>query len=120
MTTIKWAGVLTASLTGALIVASNVLLAALSTYAVPPVINGLGIGIASTSSVVAFGAHVFDRADRKVNLVAAVVADRLDALEKRVGDYNAGFVDGFELRERHELSIVPQESVPRGVTRRPH
>src|SRR5262245_40261307 len=121
MTTVKWAGVLTATLSGALVAMANTLLAALTPYTVPPVVNEAGIGLVSTSTVLAFGAHALELADRKLDLLTDLVVMRLESLERRVGDYNNGFVDGYQHRLDPEVAVVPAltQDPGRGASRRP-
>jgi hypothetical protein len=103
----KWAGILVASLTSALVALANVLLAALTHYSVPAVVNGFGIGVTAAGVAVAFSAHLFERVDRKLDLMVELLVARLEDLESRVGDRNSGFVEGYLLNQAHEASVVP-------------
>jgi hypothetical protein len=107
MTGIKWAGILSSTLTIALIGLANVLLATLTRYSVPNAVNSFGAGIAAASAVIAFGAHAHARTSRKLDLMAHVCSTRLDDLQSRVDDYNTGFVEGYLLSQGREAPVAP-------------
>jgi hypothetical protein len=103
----KWAGILLGTLSLALLALANVLVASLTTYDVPNVVNDLGIGITAASVAVAFSAHLYMQVNRKLDLMLDLVVTRLEDLESRVGDHNTGFVEGYLLNQSREASVVP-------------
>jgi hypothetical protein len=107
MTGFKWAGILTGTLTIALIALANVLVVTLTTYAVPNVVNDFGIAVAAVSTAIACSAHLYERVSRKLDLMVDLFVGRLEALEERVGDRNSGFVEGYLLGHGPDASVVP-------------
>jgi hypothetical protein len=103
----KWAGILSGTLTVALLALANVLVATLTEYEVPSVVNDFGIGITAASVAVAFSAHLYDKANRKFDLMVDLLVTRLEDLESRVGDHNTGFVEGYLLNQSRDASVVP-------------
>jgi hypothetical protein len=116
MTGVKWAGILSGTLTFALVGLANVLVGALTHYSVPAPVNEFGAGVAAASMVIAFGAHVHHLANRKLDRILEVFGTRIDDLESRVGDYNTGFVEGYLASQGRETAIAPVVQHP--LTRR--
>jgi hypothetical protein len=103
----KWAGILTGTLTAALLILANLLLATLTRYTVPLVVNVFGVGVAAASAAIAFSAHLYDRVTTKLDQVFDMLVGRLEDLENRVGDRNTGFVEGYLLGHGPEATVVP-------------
>ena len=97
MMAFKWTGILIAVVTTALDGMANLLLETLTTHSVPQVINVLALGLTVVGSLVAFGAHLQERTDRRLDQIDRLVIRRIDELETRIGDHNSGFVEGYLL-----------------------
>ncbi|MEN3305851.1 MAG: hypothetical protein V7603_2053 [Micromonosporaceae bacterium] len=103
----KWAGIISGTLAVGLVAMANVLLAALTRYTVPNVVNDFGIGLAAAGGAIAVSAHLFEQVNRKLDLMVDLFVARLEDLENRVGDRNTGFVEGYLLNQSREASVVP-------------
>lgn len=112
----KWTGVLIAVVLVPTTAMANVLLDTLTEREVPSIVNLFAVATAVVSTVIAFVAHVYQLTAARINVIAETLAARLEALEERFGDYNAGFVAGYVLSDgRDPATVVPlaQRPVPR-------
>jgi hypothetical protein len=103
----KWAGILGGTLMIALVALANVLLATTTDHSVPAVVNDFGVAAGAAGVAVAFSAHLYERLNRKLDLMADLFLARLEDLENRVGDRNTGFVEGYLVNQSREASVVP-------------
>jgi hypothetical protein len=69
-----------------------------------PVDLGL-VAAGAAGAVLAVAAELYQRLDARVDALSEFLVARLDELESRTGDYNAGFVEGF--LSRPETSVTP-------------
>ncbi len=99
---LKWTAVVTAAVVITVYVTANVLVASLTTHAVPAVVNLSAIAVAAVATVLAVVAELYVRIDRRLTGLSDFVAERLDRIEDRVGDHNTGFVDGYLLGRGQE------------------
>src|SRR5262249_7003868 len=93
----KWTGILIAAVTVALDGMANLILATLTTFDVPSVLNMMAVGLVVVGALVAFIAHLQDRTERDLDHFVDLVLTRIDELEIRIGDRNSGFVEGYLL-----------------------
>ncbi|HEY2950335.1 MAG TPA: hypothetical protein VGJ53_18375 [Micromonosporaceae bacterium] len=104
---LKWTGVLVATITVTICVTANVLVAVLTAEKVPAVVNMFAIVSAGTATVVAVLAELYERLSSRLNALTDMVLDRLDEVDSRAGDRNAGFVEGYLLSRGQDAAIVP-------------
>lgn len=71
-----------------------------------PVNLALAAGGAA-SSVLAVAAELYQRLDARLDELSDFLAARLDEVESRTGDYNAGFVEGFLSRPETPVTPLP-------------
>jgi hypothetical protein len=112
----KWTGILIAVVTVALGAMANLLIATMTTVAIPAVVNASAVGLAVVGALVAFIAHLHERTTHKLEHLTNLVVGRVDDLENRIGDRNSGFVEGYMLGHGPEAPVVPLS--PRGLSRR--
>jgi hypothetical protein len=115
MTGVKWAGILTGTLTFALIGLANVLVASMTRHTVPPVVNEFGAAIGAAGIMIAFVAYLHDLTSRKVDRISELFAARMEDLEARVGDHNTGFVEGYLASQGRE-AVAPSRDAVTSIT----
>lgn len=102
----KWMGVLLAVVLVPTTAVANLLVDTLTDREVPDIVNLFAVATAVVATVVAFVAHLFQLAMARLNRIAEMLAARLDQIEARFGDYNAGFVSGYLLSEDRDPAAV--------------
>lgn len=113
----KWTGVLIAVVLVPMTAMANVLLDTLTDQQVPSIINLFAVATAVVATVIAFVAHVYQLTTARLEHITQTLAGRLEQLEGRFGDYNAGFVAGYLLGDgRDPATVVPMG--PRAIPRR--
>jgi hypothetical protein len=116
----KWTGVLIAVILVPSTALANVLLDTLTDREVPGIINLFAVATAVVATVIAFVAHIYQLTAARLNHVVEAFGSRLEQLEGRFGDYNAGFVAGYLLGDgRDPATVLPMtpRSARRAVTR---
>jgi hypothetical protein len=115
MMSFKWAGILVGTLAAALAAMANVLVASLTEYSVPGVVNDFAIAVAATGLAVGFTAHACAQLNTRLELTVELLVRRLEEVEDRVGDRNTGFVEGYLIGHGNEATVIPL--VPNGGRR---
>jgi hypothetical protein len=113
---LKWAGVLVAVVVVPLDALANLLLFSVGSHTVPAVVNGFAVGLAVAGGVMALISHVSARLELRIDAVAESLSARLEDMERRIGDRNSGFVEGYMLSQVPESTVVPL--APRARNRR--
>jgi hypothetical protein len=72
---------------------------------VPVPVNLALVAGGAAGSVLAVAAELYQRLDARLGGLSDFLVARLDELESRTGDYNAGFVEGF--LSRPETTVTP-------------
>ncbi|KXK61782.1 hypothetical protein E1091_18180 [Micromonospora fluostatini] len=105
--TLKWLAVVIASvsLTGWL--TGNVVLGLVDGGELPLPVNLLALTVAGTAVVLAVLAELNDRLNDRLTAITEFLVGRLDEIEARAGDRNAGFVEGYLLHHDREATVVP-------------
>ncbi|HEX5542233.1 MAG TPA: hypothetical protein VFX60_11845 [Micromonospora sp.] len=111
---LKWMAIVVAAVSVTLCVTANVMVTALSGREVPVVINMVAIAAAGIGAVLAVVADLFDRINRRITALTEFLIARLNELDTHAGDRNAGFVEGYLLRQNQEAAVVPIGSRGRG------
>src|SRR4026209_2782529 len=66
----------------------------------------LAVGGAS-GTVLAVAAELYQRGEARLGELSDYLVTRLDEIESRTGDYNAGFVEGFLSRSETTVTQLP-------------
>jgi len=101
--TLKWMAVVVAAVSITICATTN----AVSGREVAAVINMAAITLAGVATVVAVGSELYERIVVRIGALSDLVVARLDELEKRTGDRNAGFVEGYLLGQPPDAPDAP-------------
>jgi len=102
----KWTGVLITVVLVSTTATANLLLDTLTDREVPSIINLFAVAAAVVATVVAFVAHVYQLTMARITHLRDTIGAKLDQLEDRFGDYNAGFVAGYLLSDGSDPTPV--------------
>jgi hypothetical protein len=105
--TLKWMAVIVAAVSVTVCVTTNVLVGALTGREVPSVINMATITLAGVAVLIAVMADLHQRVVARIAVLSDLVVARLDELDSRTGDRNAGFVEGYLLGQTPDAAVVP-------------
>jgi len=97
--TLKWSAVVVASVAVTLCGTTNILVAVLRSGEVPTVVNMFAIACAAVATLVAVIAHLNDQMQGRVTALTEFLVARLNELDAHLSDHNAGFVEGYLLRQ---------------------
>jgi hypothetical protein len=105
--TLKWMAVVVAAVSVTLCVTANVVVGTVNGGQVPIVVNLLTITAAGSATVLAVVADLHDRLNGRVTALTEFLIARLDEIDDRTGDRNAGFVEGYLLNHGQDAAVVP-------------
>jgi hypothetical protein len=111
---LKWMAVVVAAVSITVCVTTN----AVSGDEVAAVINMTAITLAGVATLVAVMSELYERILVRIGVLSDLVVTRLDELEKRTGDRNAGFVEGYLLGQppdAPDAPVVPISPRARGL-----
>lgn len=112
--TLKWTAVLVAAIAATLGVTANVAVMLVREAPVPVAVNLLA-GVTATSAIVlAVLADLHERLDARLTALTEFLVARLDEIDSRAGDRNAGFVEGYLLGHQQDPAVIPLSARPRG------
>jgi hypothetical protein len=115
--TLKWMAVVVAAVSITVCVTMN----AVSGNEVAAVVNMAAITLAGVATVIAVVSELYERIVVRIGALSDLVIARLDKLEQRIGDRNAGFVEGYLLGQPPDALDAPDAPVlpigprPRGL-----
>lgn len=104
---LKWMAVVVATVSSTLCATANVAVGTLQGRAAPMLLNVLTITVASVSTLLAVIAELHERLDARIDALTDFLVTRLNELDSRSGDHNAGFVEGYLLNHAHDATVVP-------------
>nr|MDT0661608.1 hypothetical protein [Micromonospora sp. DSM 115978] len=104
--TLKWMAVIVASVSLTLCLTANVVAGPLSGGTIPYLVNLVTVTTAGSAVVLAVLADRHDRLDERITALTDYLVTRLDDLDARAGDRNAGFVEGYLLQHRDDPAVV--------------
>lgn len=116
--TLKWSAVVIAAVAVTLCATTNIVVALLRTGQVPAVVNMFAIACAAVATLVAVIAHLNDRQQGRLTALTEFLVARLNEVDAHVGDRNAGFVEGYLLRQGHQQDAAVVQFPPRMHGRR--
>ncbi|MFY1634104.1 hypothetical protein ACN27F_12620 [Solwaraspora sp. WMMB335] len=116
--TLKWSAVVVAAVAITLCGTTNIVVAVLRTGEVPVVVNMFAIACASVATLVAVIAHLNDRQQGRLTALTEFLVARLNEVDSHVGDRNAGFVEGYLLRQGQPQDAAVVQIAPRMHGRR--
>ena len=105
--TLKWMAVVVAAVSVTLCVTANVVIGTVNGQQVPVVLNMLAITAAASATVLAVVADLHDRLTGRITALTEFLVARLNEIESRAGDHNAGFVEGYLLSHNPDAAVVP-------------
>ncbi|MEV4757645.1 hypothetical protein AB0J86_21385 [Micromonospora sp. NPDC049559] len=105
--TLKWMAVVVAAVSATLCVTANVVVGSMNGAPVPVVVNLIAITTAGSATVLAVVADLYDRLDGRVTALTEFLIARLNEIDARTGDRNAGFVEGYLLNHGQDAAVVP-------------
>jgi hypothetical protein len=105
--TLKWMAVVVASVSVTLCVTANVVVGTVNGEQVPVVVNLLAITAAGSATVLAVVAELHDRLNGRVTALTEFLIARLNEIDDRTGDRNAGFVEGYLLNHGQDAAVLP-------------
>jgi hypothetical protein len=105
--TLKWMAVVVAAVSVTLCVTANVVVGTVNGEQVPVVVNLLAITAAGSATVLAVVADPHDRLNGRVTALTEFLIARLNEIDARTGDRNAGFVEGYLLNHGQDAAVVP-------------
>jgi len=106
---IKWTGALVTAVSLAILATANVVVEAVSDGAVAPILNMLLIAAAAVGTVLVVVAELYRRLDSRLGVLSDFLVVRMEELESRLADHNAGLVEGYLARPNEPGSgnVVP-------------
>ncbi|MDG4833298.1 hypothetical protein O7627_28915 [Solwaraspora sp. WMMD1047] len=105
--TLKWMAVVVAAVAGTLCATANIVAGPFYGGTVPDIVNLVSVSVASGAVVLAVVAALHDRLDDRMTALTEFLIARLNELDARSGDRNAGFVEGYLLQHRNDPAVVP-------------
>lgn len=115
--TLKWSAVVIAAVALTLGVTANIAVALIPGTRLPGAVNVLAITAAGSAVVLVVVADLHARLDARITNLTEFLVARLDELDSRGGDRNAGFVEGYLLGRQQDETVIP--ITVRGGGRRP-
>ncbi|WP_229399779.1 hypothetical protein [Micromonospora okii] len=116
--TLKWLAVLVAAVALTSAVTGNVVIGVVGGGQLPVVANLLALTTAGTAVVLAVVAELNERLNERLSALSEFLVARLDEIETRTGDRNAGFVEGYLLSHGRDADVVPFGRRGRGAAER--
>jgi len=104
---LKWGAIVVAAVSVTLCVTANILVAAFHAGEIPSVVNMAAIACASVAVMLAVIGELYGRVNGRITVLTEFLVARLNELDTRTGDRNAGFVEGFMLSHGQEAAVVP-------------
>jgi hypothetical protein len=105
--TLKWMAVVVAAVSVTLCVTANVVVGTVNGEQVPVFVNLLAITAAGSATVLAVVAELHDRLNGRLTALTEFLIARLNEIDDRTGDRNAGFVEGYLLNHSQDAAVVP-------------
>lgn len=116
--TLKWSAVVVAAVAITLCGTTNIVVALLRAGEVPAVVNMFVIAAAAVATLVAVIAHLYDRQQGRLTALTEFLVARLNEVDSNVSDRNAGFVEGYLLRQGQQQDAAVVQFPPRMHSRR--
>ncbi|MEU5904377.1 hypothetical protein [Micromonospora sp. NPDC047527] len=116
--TLKWVAVVVAAVSMTLWATGNAVTLAVNGGQLPLFVNLLALVSAGTAVVLAVLAELHERLNDRLSALTDFLVARLNEIEKRTGDRNTGFVEGYLLNHGQEAAVVPIGRRGRGAAER--
>lgn len=105
--TLKWSAAVVAAVALTLGITANVAVALIPGSRLPVAVNIAAITTAGCAVVLVVVADLHARLDARLTILTEFVVARLDELESRSGDRDAGFVEGYLLGRQQDPTVIP-------------
>ncbi|MEU0547434.1 hypothetical protein ACLQ25_29175 [Micromonospora sp. DT44] len=116
--TLKWWGVVVATVSMTLWATGNVVTLAVNGGQLPLLVNLLALTSAGTAVILAVVAELHERLNDRISALTEFLVARLNEIETHTGDRNTGFVEGYLLSHGQEAAVVPFGRRGRGAAER--
>ncbi|PZM96305.1 MAG: hypothetical protein DIU79_05405 [Actinobacteria bacterium] len=103
---LKWTAIVVSSVAATICGTANVLVAVVDAGSVPIILNLFAIACAAVGIVVAIIADLHDRLDCRMTALTEFLVARLNEIDSRAGDRNAGFVEGYLLSHGQDAAVL--------------